>query len=210
MKKVLVGFLLILQVFLVSSLAQEGEKVAYFAAGCFWCVEADFEKHSGVSEVISGFIGGDVANPSYQQVTGGRTGHREAVEVHYDPTVISYQQLLDIFWRMHDPSDDKGSFVDRGFHYTSAIFYSSEEERILAEGAKAALEASAKFAKPIATAILPATPFYAAEDYHQDFYINSSGRYKFYRTGSGRDAFIERFWKGDEMVYQLSENLTGN
>ncbi|MCA9838550.1 MAG: peptide-methionine (S)-S-oxide reductase, partial [Trueperaceae bacterium] len=110
----------------------------------------------------------------------------------------------------HDPTDDKGSFVDRGFQYTSAIFYNDEEEQTLAEGAREALEASGKFKNPIATAILPATPFYIAEDYHQDYYLKNEGRYKFYRTGSGRNAFIEQFWEGDDTVYQLEENLAGN
>lgn len=208
MKKLMMFSFISLMTFSGFGFAQE--KLAYFAAGCFWCVEADFEKHEGVTKVISGYMGGEIENPTYKQVSGGRSGHREAVEVHYDPTVISYQELLDIFWRIHDPTDDKGSFVDRGFQYTSAIFYSSEEERILAEGAKEALGSSGKFDRPIATAVLPATPFYAAEDYHQDFYKKSSARYEFYRTGSGRNAFIDRFWKGDETVYQLEQNLAGH
>ena len=208
MKKLCIGLILSLAALSGFVLAQEQR--AYFAAGCFWCVEADFEKYDGVSEVISGYMGGEEVNPSYKQVASGRTGHREAVEVHYDPSVISYQELLDIFWRIHDPTDAKGSFVDRGFHYTSAIYYQSEEERILAEGAKEALERSGKFDRPIATEILPATPFYVAEDYHQDFYIKSATRYEFYRTGSGRNAFIDKFWKGDETVYQLEQNLQRN
>lgn len=189
-------------------LAQSAElSRAYFAGGCFWCVEADFEKHEGVSEVISGYMGGTTENPTYKQVVGGRTGHREAVEVIYDPEVISYQELLDIFWRLHDPTDGAGSFVDRGFSYSSAIYVSTEEESILAEGAKQALDESEKFNKAIATEILPATPFYVAEEYHQDYYIKSERRYGFYRSGSGRDTFINRFWKGDSTVYQLPENL---
>jgi len=195
---------------LASAFAQDDYATAYFAGGCFWCVESDFEKHDGVFEVISGYTGGDEANPTYKQVASGRTDHREAVEVQYDPSVISYQELLDIFWRLHDPTDGTGSFVDRGFHYSSAIYVTNEEERILAEGAKEALEASGKFNKPIATEILDAKPFYIAEEYHQDYYIKSERRYKFYRSGSGRDSFIDRFWKNDETVYQISENLTQN
>ena len=187
----------------------ESYDVAYFAGGCFWCVEADFEKHEGVYDAVSGYMGGDVDNPTYKQVTTGTTGHREIVEVRYDEDVISYQELLDIFWRLHDPSDAGGSFVDRGFQYSSAIFYANEMQQRLAEGSKAALEASEKFDE-VATEILPAAEFYIAEDYHQDYYVKSATRYKFYRAGSGRDRFINRVWKGDETVYQLPENLAGN
>lgn len=210
MKKILFAFILLSSVFLSSALAQNETVTAYFAGGCFWCVEADFEKHDGVFEAISGYMGGTTVNPTYKQVSRGNTGHREAVEVHYDPSIISYQELLDIFWRLHDPTDDKGSFVDRGFHYGSAIYYTTEEERVLAEGAKAALDASAKFNKSVATEITEATPFYVAEEYHQDYYIKSAQRYKFYRNGSGRDRFIDQFWAGDDTVYQLEENLAQN
>ncbi len=178
---------------------------AYFAGGCFWCVESDYEKHEGVIDVISGYMGGTTENPTYQTLKG--SGHREAVEVHYIPDEISYQELLDIFWRLHDPTDADGSFVDRGFVYTSAIWYSNEMEQKLAEGSRDALEASGKFDTPIATQILPFKPFYVAEDYHQDYHKKSTARYKYYRFGSGRDQFINRTWKGDETVYQLPENL---
>ena len=180
---------------------------AYFAGGCFWCTEADFEKHEGVLAVVSGYMGGHVMNPSYQQITTGTTGHREVVEVHYDSSVISYQELLDIFWRVHDPSDAGGSFVDRGFQYSSAIYVANDYERLLAEGAIAALEASGKFERPIATVVEDISPFYAAEEYHQDYYLNSASRYRFYRSASGRDRFIESVWEGDDTVYQLPENL---
>ena len=181
---------------------------AIFAGGCFWCVESDFEHHEGIVEAISGYIGGQVDNPSYKEVSAGTTGHREAVKVIYDAQVISYQELLDIFWRLHDPTDEAGSFVDRGFQYTSAIFYENEEQKSLAEGSKQALESSGKFSKPIATEILAAGEFYEAEDYHQDYYKKNPVRYKFYRSSSGRDRFIARVWKGDTMSYQLPSEET--
>ena len=168
-----------------SSADVEPEAVAYFAAGCFWCVEADFEKVEGVVEVVSGYMGGTVENPTYGQVASHTTGHRETVEVLYDPDVVEYQQLLDAFWRMHDPTDADGSFVDRGESYTSAIFYVNEEQQRLAEGSKTALAESGKFDEAIATAIEPADTFYPAEDYHQDYYTEHPLRYRAYRTGSG-------------------------
>lgn len=183
-----------------------GYSVAYFAGGCFWCVEADFEKKTGVIDAISGYMGGTVANPSYQQVASGSTGHYEAVEVRYDPSLISYQQLLDTFWRLHDPSDAGGSFVDRGQQYGSAIFYASAQEKALAEGAVQALLEAGKFSS-IATVIAEATEFYPAEDYHQNYYQTHSRRYNFYRFGSGRDQFIARVWKDDTTVYQLEDLL---
>lgn len=182
---------------------------AVFAGGCFWCTEADFEKLEGVIEAVSGYTGGTVVNPTYQQVIAGRTGHYEAVEVYYDPEVIDYQALLDAFWRMHDPSDAGGSFVDRGQPYQSAIFYADERQEELARGAKQALEQSGKFADPIATNILPLEAFYVAEDYHQDYYLKSPVRYEFYRLGSGRNQFIARVWQDDNTIYQLPE-LTQN
>ena len=207
--------LIILAALLVSgALAQadaayEGLERAYFAGGCFWCVEADFEKYDGVAEVLSGYMGGELENPTYKEVSTDTTGHREAVEVIYDPQVISYQELLSIFWRLHDPTDGEGSFVDRGFQYSSAIYVNDDEERALAEGAVEALEASGKFDAPIATEILDATPFYLAEDYHQDYYKKSATKYGFYRRLSGRDQFINSNWEGDDTVYQL-EALVSN
>jgi peptide methionine sulfoxide reductase msrA/msrB len=190
-----------------SSTTEEGLETAVFAGGCFWCTESDFEKHLGVKDAVSGYTGGTVENPTYEQVSSGSTGHIEAVQVYYDPAIISYQQLLDAFWRMHDPSDAEGSFVDRGSQYTSAIFYKDEMQQKLAEGSKAALAASAKFTAPIATVIKPLGEFYVAEDYHQNYHKTSSLRYDFYRGASGRNQFIDANWKGDNTVYQLSENL---
>lgn len=190
-----------------SSTAEDGLETAVFAGGCFWCTEADFEKQLGVKDAISGYTGGTVENPSYEQVSSGTTEHIEAVQVYYDPAIISYQQLLDAFWRMHDPTDAEGSFVDRGQQYTSAIFYKDETQQRLAEGSKAALAASGKFEVPIATAIQPLGEFYVAEDYHQNYHKTSSLRYDFYRGASGRNGFIDANWKGDDTVYQLTENL---
>ncbi|MEM7649027.1 MAG: peptide-methionine (S)-S-oxide reductase MsrA [Cyanobacteria bacterium P01_A01_bin.70] len=194
---------------MATSIAEiEDAEIAYFAAGCFWCVESDFEKVPGVAEVVSGYMGGTVENPTYEQVASHTTGHREAVEVRYDPDVVEYQQLLDAFWRMHDPTDADGSFVDRGESYTSAIFYTDAEQQRLAEGSKAALAASGKFEEPIATAIAPAETFYIAEDYHQDYHTKNPLRYSVYRQGSGRNQFISRVWQDDTTVYQLAENLS--
>jgi len=190
-----------------NSSAIVSEPVAYFAAGCFWCVEADFEKLAGVSEAVSGYMGGTTENPTYEQVSRQITGHRETVEVHYEPEIISYQQLLDAFWRMHDPTDGRGSFVDRGESYSSAIYYVTAEQARLATGSKAALEASGKFEQPIATVIEVAGTFYAAEDYHQNFAQNNPTQYRQYRSNSGRDQFISEIWADDTTVYQLEENL---
>ncbi len=176
---------------------KERLQLATFAGGCFWCTESDFEKHDGVIEAVSGYAGGSVENPTYNQVSSGSTGHREAVQVTFDPQVISYEQLLEIFWEHINPTDGGGAFADRGFQYTSAIFYQNDEQRQLAEQSKAALEASGKFDKPIVTKILPASQFYPAEEYHQDYYKKNPLKYGLYRSGSGRDDFIAETW-GDE------------
>ena len=184
--------------------AQAAEKVAYFAGGCFWCTEADFEKIDGVGDVISGFMGGKKTNPSYEDVAYGRTTHRETVKVPYDDAKVSYQELLSAFWRMHDPTDGKGSFVDRGRHYSSAIYYVDDAQKRLAEGAIAALDKSGKFSRPITTELAKAEGFYPAEDYHQDYYKKAATKYKYYRFRSGRDQFIKVYWKDDKNVYQLA------
>jgi peptide methionine sulfoxide reductase msrA/msrB len=177
--------------------AAQALEVATFAGGCFWCVEADFDKVPGVEKTISGYTGGDVKNPSYKQVSRGGTGHLESVEVHYDPERISYERLLDAFWRMINPTDAGGQFVDRGHQYSTAIFYHNEAQRRAAEQSKAALAASGRYDKPIVTPILPAETFYPAEDYHQDYHQKSSLRYKFYRYRSGRDQYLEKTWGED-------------
>ncbi len=201
---------LFLGIALVSTLtftpALAAQKVAYFAGGCFWCTEADFEKIDGVGDVISGFMGGSEVDPSYTDVAYGRTTHRETVEVPYDDTKVSYQQLLSAFWRMHDPTDGRGSFVDRGRQYSSAIYYADANQKRLAEGAVEALEAAGKFDRPIATVIAKAGPFYRdKKEANQDYYKKSSGKYKYYRFRSGRDKFIAKFWDGDAKVYQTAQ-----
>jgi len=177
----------------------ENARSAVFAGGCFWCTESDFEKVDGVIEAVSGYTGGRMENPTYKQVSAGGTGHIEAIKVVYDPAKISYSQLLDILWRHIDPTDAGGQFVDRGDQYRSAIFYATDEERQMAEASKKALSASGRFDRPIVTDILPLGAFYEAEDYHQDYYKKNSLRYNWYRSGSGRDRFLETTWAGEEM-----------
>jgi peptide methionine sulfoxide reductase msrA/msrB len=171
---------------------------ATFAGGCFWCTESDFEKLPGVAKVISGYTGGNKENPTYEEVSSGTTGHVEAVQVYYDPSKITYEELLDYFWKHVDPTDAGGQFVDRGTQYRSAIFYHDEEQKRLAEKSKEALSKSGRFDKPIVTQILKFTKFYEAEDYHQDYYKTHPPKYKFYRYRSGRDQFLEKVW-GKEM-----------
>ncbi len=170
------------------------ESIAIFAGGCFWCMESPFEKLDGVSEVISGYTGGQKLNPTYQDVSAGGTGHTEAVEVHYDPQQISYEKLLEVFWRQINPTDGSGQFVDRGDQYRSEVFYLNDEQRQLAEASKKQLAAAGTFDKPIVTAITPAGVFYPAEEYHQDCYSKNPIRYWYYRGGSGRDDFLEKVW----------------
>jgi peptide methionine sulfoxide reductase msrA/msrB len=166
-------------------------KVAYFAGGCFWCMEAAYEELPGVYEVISGYTGGSQANPTYQQVSSGETGHLEAVKVIYDPTKISYKALVDFFWRNADPTDEGGQFADRGSQYTTAIFYSNDQEKQDAEKSKQEVIDSNRFDKPIVTPILPITDFYEAEEEHQDYYKKRVLQYKLYEKGSGRAAYKE-------------------
>jgi peptide methionine sulfoxide reductase msrA/msrB len=177
---------------------------AVFAGGCFWCTESDFEKVKGVIEAISGYTGGHVANPTYKQVSKGGTGHVEAVKVVYELAKITYEKLLEVFWRHVDPTDGDGQFVDRGSQYRSVIFYANEEEKRLAEASKKTLAASGRFSKPIMTDILPLSTFYPAEDYHQDYYKKNSIRYRWYRHGSGRDQFLKKVW-GD-----MKSEMRGN
>ncbi len=178
--------------------ADPGLEVATFAGGCFWCVEADFDKVPGVVKTISGYTGGKVENPTYKQVSAGGTGHLESVEVYYDPNRVSYEYLLEAFWRMVNPTDAGGQFVDRGDQYATAIFYHNDEQKRAAEQSKDALAASGRYDKPIVTPIRPALTFYPAEDYHQDYHTKSALRYKYYRYRSGRDQYLEKTW-GEEL-----------
>jgi peptide methionine sulfoxide reductase msrA/msrB len=179
-------------------------RIATFAGGCFWCVEADFEKVPGVVKVVSGYTGGQKENPTYEEVSSGTTGHVEAVQISYDPSRITYEELLKVFWRHIDPNDAEGQFVDRGLQYRSVIFYHDEEQRRLAEKTKEALSRSGKFTKPVATEIVKFTRFYEAEGYHQDYYKKNPLRYAYYRHGSGRDQFLQKVW-GKEMEIIKSE-----
>lgn len=173
---------------------------AVFAGGCFWCMESRFESLEGVTEVISGYTGGTEQNPTYQQVVSGQTGHREAVEVHYDASQVSYGELLDFYWRQVNPTDAGGQFADRGPHYQTGIFYQNETEKRAAESSKHQLIESGVFDAPIVTEILPATAFYPAEAYHQNYYKTHAIQYNFYRLRSGRDTFLKQVWKGHEGV----------
>ena len=170
----------------------ENAAIATLAGGCFWCVEADLEKVPGVIKVISGYTGGKGENPTYEDYA--RLGHIEAVQVYFDPRKVTYEQILDRFWHLIDPTDAGGQFVDRGPQYRSAIFYADDEQKQIAEKSKQKLAASGRFTKPVATEILKLTKFYPAEEYHQDYYKKNPIRYKYYRSGSGRDTFIKKTW----------------
>ena len=170
--------------------------IATFAGGCFWCMEPPFEKLGGIVAVISGYTGGKKENPTYEEVSSGTTGHVETIQAYYDPKKISYEQLLDVFWRQIDPTDSGGQFVDRGNQYKTAIFYHNEEQRKLAEKSKE--EIQKKFDKSITTEIIKFTKFYPAEEYHQDYYKKNPIKYKFYRTASGRDKYLNKVWSADD------------
>jgi peptide-methionine (S)-S-oxide reductase len=167
---------------------------AYFAGGCFWCMEEAFEKVEGVLSATSGYMGGTVANPSYEEVSAGRTGHAESVEVVYDPARVSYQKLLDAFWHNIDPITPNAQFCDHGSQYRSAIFFQTDEEKRASDISKQAIEQSKRFKEPIVTQIVMASQFYPAEEYHQDFYKKNPVRYKFYKYNCGRAKRLEELW----------------
>lgn len=181
---------------------EESENISFatFAGGCFWCMEPPFENLPGVYEVVSGYTGGSVENPAYNDVTTGDTGHVEAVIIAYNPNVIEYATLLEVFWRQVDPTDEDGQFVDRGTPYRSGIFYHNEEHQQLAQESKDKLEASGRFEAPIVTEIKAAETFYIAEDYHQDYYLQNPVRYEYYRDNSGRDKYLDEVWGDDRTV----------
>lgn len=184
-----------------SSLAQTGDEntaVATFAGGCFWCMEPPFDKLDGVISTTSGYTGGQVKEPTYKQVSGGGTGHTEAVRIVYDPAKIGYQKLLEVFWRNIDPTTEDAQFCDHGDQYRSGIFYHGEEQRKLAEQSKQALADNGPFDKAIVTEIVAASEFYPAEEYHQDYYLKNPLRYKLYRYNCGRDQFLEKYWGEQE------------
>jgi len=174
--------------------SNEKYELATFAGGCFWCMVAPFEEMPGIVKVVSGYTGGHTANPTYEEVCSETTGHAEAVQITFDPDLFPYEHLLDIFWRQIDPTDAGGQFYDRGSSYRPAIFYHNESQRQKAEASKKELAESGRFSRPIVTEIVPASEFYPAEDYHQGYHRKNSLRYKLYRAGSGRDAFIDRHW----------------
>ena len=177
---------------------KEETKLATFAGGCFWCMTAPFEELPGVTKVVSGYTGGTKPFPTYQEVCGGNTGHLEAVQITYYPRIIYYRDLLEVFWRQIDPTDEGGQFHDRGTSYQTAIFYHDEEQRLEAESSREQLQKSGRFKKPIATRILPASVFYPAEEYHQDYHHKEPYHYQRYREASGRDYFIKRHWGDDK------------
>lgn len=195
-----------------SSMTMQPETVqkAMLAGGCFWCMEKPFEQLDGVISVVSGYAGGTTTNPTYKNYESG--GHIEVVEITFNPDKVTYQDLLDVYWKQIDPTDPDGQFVDRGYAYSTAIFFYDEEQRQLASASKVALADSGLFEKPIVTPIIPAVTFYPAEEYHQDYYKKSSIRYKFYRSRSGRDAFLENVWgkqNGKKMSSsELKDKLT--
>ncbi|MGE0268774.1 MAG: peptide-methionine (S)-S-oxide reductase MsrA [Candidatus Omnitrophota bacterium] len=167
---------------------------ATFAGGCFWCIESEFDQMDGILSAVSGYTDGKQKDPTYQEVSSGSTGHTEAVEVTFDPSKVTYAQVLDVFWQNIDPTQKNGQFADKGSQYRTAIFYHDEEQKKAAEQSKKDLEASGKFKDPIVVEIKPATIFYTAEDYHQDYYKKNPGHYQSYRYFSGRGPFVEKTW----------------
>jgi peptide-methionine (S)-S-oxide reductase len=180
-----------------AAIASEERAHAIFAGGCFWCVEADFDKIEGVVETTSGYTGGDVADPTYEQVVAGGTGHREVVRITYDPAVVTYDELLTAFWHSVDPTDDGGQFCDRGFSYTTAIYAVDEAQRTAAEASKEAVADDLAVDGEIVTPIVEAGPFYIAEGYHQNYYEKNPARYKFYRWSCGRNDRVREVWGDD-------------
>ena len=181
----------------ISSQTIAEEQVAIFAGGCFWCMESDFEKLAGVKAVVSGYIGGHVANPSYKQVSAGTTGHTEAVEIKFDAQTISFDQLLTHFWVNIDPLDGGGQFCDRGQQYRSELFYLDESQQQAAQASMAAIASRPQFAGKIQTQLTAATEFYIAEDYHQDYYKKNPTRYNYYRWSCGRDKRLRQLWASE-------------
>jgi len=169
-------------------------KTATFAGGCFWCMQPPFDRLQGVISTTAGYTGGTKQNPSYAEVSSGRTGHAEAIEIVYDPSLIDYAKLLDVFWRNIDPTALNRQFVDAGSQYRTAIFYHDEEQKKMAEASRERLQGSGRYEKPIVTEILPAAKFYRAEDYHQEYYKNYPNRYHLYKYGSGRPQYLKKKW----------------
>jgi len=186
--------ILILSLFTAPVIAEKLESTAIFAGGCFWCMEPPFDALDGVISTVSGYSGGHKANPKYKEVSSGRTGHTEVVQVTYDPKLVSYEKLLEVFWMNIDPTVKDRQFCDKGSQYRSGIFYQNEAQKIAAEQSLAKLKKSKPFKQPIVTEITKASVFYPAEDYHQDYYMKNPVRYKYYRYSCGRDNRLEEIW----------------
>jgi peptide-methionine (S)-S-oxide reductase len=178
-------------------MAASSTELATFAGGCFWCMVKPFDKMPGIMNVFSGYTGGEAANPKYEDIKKGHTGHYEAVQIEFDPKLFPYEKLLELYWPQIDPTDDEGQFFDRGSQYRTAIFYHNDKQKELAERSKQEISESGRFQKPIVTEIKPAKKFYEAEDYHQHFYQKNPEKYKEERKESGRDAHIREHW-GEE------------
>lgn len=177
---------------------EENKQLATFAGGCFWCMVKPFDEQPGIIGVLSGYTGGHVENPTYEQVCSESTGHYEAVQITFNPEIFPYERLLELFWQQIDPTDSGGQFYDRGQSYQTAIFYHTEKQKELAEQSKQTLQDSGRFTKPIVTPILPAKTFYPAEEYHQHYYKKNQRHYESYHVGSGRAAFIKAHWGGEK------------
>ncbi len=196
MRVIILIVIIIGQVFAMS----KNIELATFAGGCFWCLEPPFEHVKGIRRVVSGYTGGHTSNPTYDEVCSGKTGHYEAIQIEFDPSIVSYDTLLQIFWHQIDPTDSDGQFVDKGSQYRTAIFYHTESQKNSAEQSLKQIDKSGLFKKPVATKILKASAFYRAEEYHQDYYKKDPFNYKHYRKASGRDLFIDLHWKIDKTV----------
>ncbi|AYC29448.1 peptide-methionine (S)-S-oxide reductase MsrA [Paenisporosarcina cavernae] len=174
------------------------KEIATFAGGCFWCMVKPFDQFEGIHRVVSGYTGGHTVNPTYKEVCSNQTGHKEAVQIEFDPELFSYEKLVELFWQQIDPTDAGGQFFDRGDSYTTAIFVHNENQRKIAEASKNRLEASGKFSKPIVTPILDAKEFYPAEEEHQQYYQKNPAHYNRYHVGSGRAGFTDKMWGGNK------------
>ncbi|MGM1045941.1 MAG: peptide-methionine (S)-S-oxide reductase MsrA [Bacillota bacterium] len=183
-------------------------ELATFAGGCFWCMVSPFEEMPGILKVVSGYTGGHTKNPTYEEVCSDTTGHYEAIQITFNPQIFPYEKLLELFWQQIDPTDAGGQFHDRGTSYRTAIFYHTEEQQRQAEASKQTLQASGRFDRPIVTAIIPASEFYEAEEYHQGYHKKNPSHYKRYRKGSGREDFIETHWSSVKDKHELKNRLT--
>ena len=197
----------------LNAYAQEENHMKYekalLAGGCFWCTESAYKNIPGVVDVKSGYTGGKKPNPTYEEVCSGRSGHFETIEVSFDPSQVSYEDVLNVFWREIDPTDPGGQFADRGSQYQTAIFYLNDEQKKIAEASKEKLQQSGMFDKPIVTEILNAGPFYPAEEYHQDYSEKEPGHYKRYRIGSGREEFVTETWKNEQRICPIPKRVAG-